>query len=310
MPHPSALRLLLPLLLLLPLIICGCDNRPRPAPSTTRPSASPLPTVASVVPAATDILLQINARPQLIAISNVDPATPDLAGLPRIGDFLSLDWEQLTNLRPSVLIIPRPKDDLTDPLRQRAAALGITLLPVHSDRLEDILPIITRVGQAISQPAAAAKLCQSMTHDLDALRHRLATEPKVRTLMVVDEGGQYAVGPNNFLNDLLTIAGGENVAAPLARDYAKVDREKILQLNPDAVIVLIPDAPPQVIAAAKRFWSTLPDLPAVKAARIYVHSDSFLLLPSAKVALTAQIIARDLHPHPLQDIPRLPPPHP
>ena len=278
------------------MLVNGCDRAADVAPSVTPIAPSTRPTVASLVPAMTDVLLQMGVREQIVGISNYDPLTPDRAGLPRVGDYHSVDWEQLTAIRPSVLVIPRPKQEQATVFAQRASSLGIRLVDFHVDRMEDMYPAIARVGEAIGSSGPAAELITRMKSDLDAIQIRAAKLPKVRTLIAIDESAQYIVGPRNFLDDLLTIAGGINIAADFSKDYPKIDREKLLQLDPEAVIQLMPDAPPQVLESARRFWAGLPQLQAVRNGRVYLHSEPYLLLPGPSVTEVAKKMADDLHP--------------
>lgn len=278
------------------MLVGGCD-RANDGAASAPPTASPAkPTVASLVPSMTDVLLQMGVREQLVGISNYDPTTPDRAGLPRVGDYHSVDWEQLTAIRPTVLVIPTPKQEVAAVFEQRASSLGIKLVDIHVDRVVDLYPAILRLGDAVGAPAAATDLVKTMESELKAVQARVENSPRVRTLIATDETGQFIVGPRNFLDDLLTMAGGINVAADFPKDYPKIDKEKLLELDPEAVIQLMPDAPPQVLDAAKRFWAGLPQLQAVRNGRVYFHSEPYLLLPGPSIIKVAEKMADDLHP--------------
>jgi ABC-type Fe3+-hydroxamate transport system substrate-binding protein len=85
-------------------LIAGCDRRGTASNASTRP-ASKRPTVASLSPAGTDILVAIGAQDHLIAVSNYDLGKPAIAGLLGAGDYLTVDWERLSTLRPDVLVV-------------------------------------------------------------------------------------------------------------------------------------------------------------------------------------------------------------
>lgn len=276
-------------------VMAGCK---KPEPSAIPPSAtSPthVRTVASLVPAATDILIEMGVADQLVGVSNYEPKTPELARFARVGDYHIADWEQLSVIRPSVLAITSSKKDLAEVFRQRAQSLGIDLLDIRMDRLDDIYAVIARLGDAIGQKAKADALLAQMHQQIAAVRSQVAGKPKVRTLMALNHTATFIVGPRNYLDDLLAIAGGANVAGG-QKDYPEIDREMLLQLDPDAIILLLPEAPPQVIEAAKVFFAGLPQLKAVRTGRIYIHTEWYLTLPAARARNVAQFIANDLHP--------------
>ena len=74
--------------------LTGCDRHPPTA--TTRPGR---PTVASTVPAATDLVVGMGLADRLVAVSTFDPGP-----LPKAGDYQTTDWELLATLRPTVLL--------------------------------------------------------------------------------------------------------------------------------------------------------------------------------------------------------------
>jgi ABC-type Fe3+-hydroxamate transport system substrate-binding protein len=75
-----------------------------------------------------------------------------------------------------------------------------------------------------------------------------------------------------------------------------VDREKIAQLRPQAVIHLLPGASPQERRQAEQFWAAMPDLPAVKNHRVHYLTDPFVLLPGYHLGALAEQFALVLHP--------------
>jgi iron complex transport system substrate-binding protein len=261
-----------------------------------RRGVSKEPTVASLSPAATDIVLGIGAGDHLAAVSNYDSGREEIAGLPRVGDYRTQDWEKLAALRPGRMIIQLHPDRTPAGLRDRAKGLGIELVNVQIDDLEDVLAAIPKIAEAAGEPEKGAAALKTLRGTFDTVRARVKDRPKVRTLVVVDVGGRSVAGPGTFLHDILTAAGGENAAAELGNPWPTVDREKIAQLKPEAVIHLLPQASPQTKAQAEQFWAAMPNLPAVKNKRVHYLTDWFVLLPGYHLGDLAEQFALVLHP--------------
>src|SRR5690348_14403504 len=75
----------------------GCDREPGSsvAGAPTSTPAMSCPSIASLVPAATDLIIAMGSGDQLVAISNFDQDRPETHGLPKVGDYLTNDWERL-----------------------------------------------------------------------------------------------------------------------------------------------------------------------------------------------------------------------
>jgi ABC-type Fe3+-hydroxamate transport system substrate-binding protein len=95
---------------------------------------------------------------------------------------------------------------------------------------------------------------------------------------------------------VLRIAGGANVLGEGDNSFPEIDRERLLTLNPDVVIVLLPGAPPQVVKQAEEFWRSVPQVSAVQNNRVHILTDSYVLLGSLSLGKLAQQFADILHP--------------
>ncbi|MGI8549780.1 MAG: ABC transporter substrate-binding protein [Dehalococcoidia bacterium] len=270
-------------------LLGACDSK-HSGGATTRPAGV---TVASLVPAATDLILAMNAGDELVAVSNYDPAEVASRKLPRVGDYQTTDWETLAALRPTVMIMEMSPVRLPAGFGGNAASLGIKLVNVRLNSLQDILDGSRRIGQEIGQPNRGAELADRLAERMDAVRRKAAGKPPVRTLLTLDERAEHLVGTGEFLNDALEAAGGVNVASSLNGSYPSADPEMLAKLKPDVVIILKPSADEGTLVKAKEFWSTLGGAP-----RVYLLKDQWALLPGAHVADIAEAFEACLHPSP------------
>jgi iron complex transport system substrate-binding protein len=281
----------------------ACERKPSqraargPATRETGAAASKTqPTIASLSPAATDLLLGMGAADHLVAVSNFDTDREDIAGLPRVGDYRTQDWEKLAAVRPARMIIQLHPDRTPAGLRDRAKDLGTELVNIQIDDLDDVFDAIPKLAAAANEPRKGAEALRRLQDQLDTVRQRVAAAPKVRSLVVVDVGGRNVAGPGTFLHDILTAAGGDNVAARMGNAWPTVDREKIEQLKPEVIIHLLPEASPQELRQAEQFWAGLPNLPAVKNKRVHYLTDWYVLLPGDHLGQLAEQFALILHP--------------
>jgi iron complex transport system substrate-binding protein len=280
-------------------LAAGCGDAPVAGDRPRREEAgggAGRTTFASLVPAATDLLIGMGLGEHVVAVSNYDVDRPATRGLPRVGDYQTTDWERLGALRPDVMIVQIAPDRIPAGLVQRAEQQGIRLMNVEINRLEDVLRTVEELGQAAGRKDVASGAVGHLRDRLEAVAERVAGREPVRTLMVSDATGRHIVGPNTFLDDLLQVAGGTNAAAWLGKPYPTIEREMLLEMRPEAVIQLLPAAPEQVVETARRFWPTMPQVPAVAAGRVYMMTEWYALQPGWHVADLAEAFASHLHP--------------
>ncbi|HEX8339505.1 MAG TPA: helical backbone metal receptor [Tepidisphaeraceae bacterium] len=258
------------------------------AAACDRPAATPARggTIVSLSPAATDLLLAMRLGDRLVGVSAYDH-DPAVAGrLPVAGDYQKIDWERLAVLRPSHLVVQGRADRLPPGLRERAAQIGCDVVNIQIDRVDDVYRAIAQLGAALHAPDAAAAASTALRGQMPAA----ATGQSA--LLVIGDDGINVVGGNNYLDDLLTAAGGINVIS--AQGYVRLDQEKAQTLTPDVVFVLLPRAREAVVEKA------VADLrgrfAGAKGPRVIAITDADALLPASNVGRLAQKFAQGLRP--------------
>lgn len=276
-------------MVLLLTLLTSCDN---PAAPTTQPAS---PTVASLVPAATDLLVGMGAADRIVAISTYDKARKDVGNLPQAGDYQTIDWELLRSLHPGVLITEMAPSHQPAGFKANAREIGITPVNVTIENLGDILNTLDQLGDAIKEPELAKAARQKMQARLDAVQKQNAGRAPVRTLIVINADATGVIGTGTYLDDLLKIAGGTNVVPADLGHWPTIDREKLLSFSPDVVLELLPGASPQERDQAAAVWKQMPELPAVKSGRVYTITNDEALLPGWHVTDLAAKFADCLH---------------
>jgi iron complex transport system substrate-binding protein len=271
------------------------ENLRLAASETTNPTRA---RVASVTPAGTDLLIGIGAADTIVGVSNYDDDRDGTSGKPRIGDYKTINWEKLSGLGANVLLLQYAPDRLPAYLQQQCAVMGIRILNLKLDTVDEIYTAMANLGDAVGDSARGRQAGEELRAKLAAIAQTVRGLPPVRALIVTSDEGLSLAGPGEFLDELLTIAGGQNAAASLGKPFPSVDREMISAMAPDVVIRLVPDGDktPQVVQQGDAIWQTMPDLPAVRNHRVYVVTDWYCELPGFRIAQLAQEFAGLLHP--------------
>ena len=262
-----------------------------PPAEVIQPPGKP-PRIASLVPAATDLLMSMGAGDHVVAVSTFDNAGRDL---PQAGDYENTNWEVLKKVQPKIIVVQAAESRLPFGFKDNTDALGITRLNVHFDQLVDIYSMTHALGDAAQEPGKASELEQKIRTDIDRISVQTHGDPPIRTLIFLDQAAEKVVGPNNFLDELLHVAGGQNVASGLGSSWPTIDREKLLALKPDVIVFLLPGASTEIEAKAMGFGTGLDAIPAVHDGRIYVLSDWYVQMPQVHVGEVASRLFNVLH---------------
>ena len=254
--------------------------------------------IISLVPALTNMLIAIDARPQLVAVSSYDD-DPQVRQLPRVGALLDPDVERILSLKPDLVLLYGSQTDLMTQLRRAS----VPYFEYRHAGVAAVTATIRALGQRTGRSAAAERLASDIDRRLDALRVATSTAHKPRTLLVFGrERGAlrniYASGGRGFLHDMLEAAGGVNVFGDVQSEAVQASSELILTRKPEVIIELrstdipSPDDRQQELDS----WKTLASVPAVRNNRVYLLTGEQLTEPGPTIADATERMARVLHP--------------
>ncbi|MBI3914045.1 MAG: cobalamin-binding protein [Chloroflexi bacterium] len=291
------------LLALTSLIACAPAPTATPAPSTLTDSAKRSVTIAgapqrivSLAPSTTEIAFALGVGDKVVAADTFSDFPADAKKIATIKTF-PLNFEQVLSLKPDLVLaagITNP-DDV-----KKLADLKLTVLVVGAAEttFDGVFADITLVGKATGTDAKAKAVVDAMKQKLDALKLKAAgakTKPKVFwELDATDPNKPYTPGPGSFVNELITLAGGVNVAASAKSPYAQMNAEEIIAANPD-VIVLSDFAYGTTIESvkARKGWSVVN---AIKNERILPIDDNLVSRPGPRLVDGLEAAMKLIHP--------------
>src|SRR5262245_19923621 len=255
--------------------------------------------IVSLVPALTEMLFAIGAGPQVVGVGSFDKFPPDVEKLPRVGALLDPDTELILSLRPTLALIYGSQTDLNKQF-ERA---GIKAYVYRHGGIEPIFQTMRELGDATGHRPQADRVVSDLQKRIADVRARVMGRPKPRVLLVIDRQPKtlreiYVSGGVGFLHEMLSIAGGTNVFADVAKESAQPSQEVLITRAPDVIIELQAEGmiAPSDIAADKAVWSGLSSLPAVRYGRVHILTGQYLVVPGPRFAQAIETLARTLHP--------------
>ena len=229
--------------------------------------------VVSLAPSLTDTVVALGRSSTLVGVTRYDDA-PEVRDLPRVGGFLDPSPEAVIALRPDLVLW------LTDggafPLVSRIAALGVPVLAIPVVTVADVLASARVVGAALGDAGGGERLARELASAVDGARRRAASRPRVRVLFVVGRDPLVVAGPGSYPDELLRIAGGENVATG-DRPWPVYPLDRAVASDPALVVDAALEEPR---AGVHR----LDAIPAVKRGAVYRLRDDTALRPGPRLA--------------------------
>lgn len=247
---------------------------------------APLRRIVSLSPALTEILFAIGAGDRVVGISDFTSYPPEALDRPSCGGQMNPNFEQLTRLAPDLVVYQGEHAKI----REFCDAQGRRAWSHRLDTLADLLAILRELGELLDCEASASAVAGRLQHELAVVREAAAQRPRVRVLVCVGRppdrlGGLTTCGPGSFLDELVTLAGGDNIFADATDRYPSPSLEAIVARAPEVILDLLPDRDdtPAVRAAVQAVWQPLASVPAVRHGRVQPVFGNDLLLPGPRV---------------------------
>ncbi|WP_068984137.1 MULTISPECIES: ABC transporter substrate-binding protein [Lysinibacillus] len=186
--------------------------------------------------------------------------------------------------------------------QEELEALGIhtylhTASSMTKPTLEDIFTDIRNIAKIFRVEERGDALIAQMTKDVEAVRAKLPQNGEELRVLVFDSGDKDVLtAGQNFMNELVTIAGGKNIFGDVESGWTTVSKEDAVDRNPEVVVVVDYGE-----TKAEQKINFLKNDPALKEMEA-VKNEHFVILPlsaaseGVRAAEAIQILAKGFYP--------------
>jgi iron complex transport system substrate-binding protein len=250
--------------------------------------------VVSLAPSITEILYAIGAGSKLIGRTSACDYPPDVLNVPIIGGFGKPSIEKIVSLHPDLVLIVDLEDKTLYDYMQK---LGLHIAHIKCATLSDIPAAILQVGKLVGAEENAKRFTAKLSGDLEKIKNEtrsMSNKPAVYVEIWNDP--LTTAGKNSFVNELITDAGGINIADTIENDYFQVSPEWVVRKNPDVIICLYMSnkAGKELILERDKSWLSIK---AVRDDKIFTDFDnSTILRPGPRVIEGILSLKSKIHP--------------
>jgi len=185
--------------------------------------------IVSLAPNVTEILFEIGLGDQVVGVTDKGNYPAKVKNITKIGSYYRPSIEKILMLEPTHVLGMR--EGYTKRLKYKLDKLGIRNRFFKVDEYRDISRMIGEIGKIFG------KSTESIRSRIDTYFNSGKIDYKGDVVFLISAKPAYAVGGGNFVNDILKCANLRNALAGSENDFPQINYEKILQLNPDYIIL-------------------------------------------------------------------------
>lgn len=248
--------------------------------------------IVSLAPSITEMLFAIGAGDLVVGVTPFCDFPPEAARKPKVG-YGSPNVESLVALQPDLVLAPQEfvKPDLVATLDH----LRIPVFFLASRTVDGVLTQIQTLGRMVNREAEAAALVMELRQRITAVKQRVQGQPPVRVFYVLNSEPLITVGPGSFIDQLIGLAGGLNVAAKSTMPYPRLNIETVLLEDPEVLLFPV-GSHADIPDDQRRAWQRWTGLSAIKQQRLHPISGDLLNRPGPRIVEGLERLAEILHP--------------
>lgn len=249
--------------------------------------------IISLAPNITEILFSLGLDEEIVGVS-IHCNFPERAkSKVRVGSYISIDFERIVSLNPDLVIATGAGNtrDMVERLRQ----LGYPTYVIFPKNFDGILRSIDHMGKVVDRQKEAMTIIQEMKTRRQGVIEMTQDLPRTKVFLQIGEAPLVTVGRGSFADDLIRLAGGENIAGREKGMYPRLGMEEILKRSPEVILIssMNPKGDYQRVIQE---WARWKMIPAVKNGRIHLIDSDLIDRPSPRIIDGLEEVARILHP--------------
>ena len=250
--------------------------------------------IVSHVPSITETLFALGLEERVVGVSDYCDYPEEAKLKPSIGNYFNPTIETIVALEPDLVLTDGHSQNING-----LEALGITFFVIDPKDIDGILEDIELLGKITGTGKKARALVNDMNGILAQVVSQVENAPKVRVFYVFDAtdlNNPWTAGPGSFVDSLITMAGGENIAAEAQGAWVQFSIEQLVGSDPEIIMVDTIHGTAIVSEEELRAHPAWREITAVKQGKIYRVDGDLVNRSGPRIIQGLEEIAKAIHP--------------
>lgn len=251
--------------------------------------------IVSLAPAMTEILFALGLGDKVVGVTNYCNYPAEAAAKPKVGGFSTPNAELVVTARPDLVLATKINENFIPQLE----GAGLTVVVIESLDMAQVLEDIKLIGKFTGAVDAANNLTADMQRRIDSITAKvsgLPDEQKPAVYFEIWPDPLTTGGAKSFVNSLITMAGGKNIAGDVEQDWVNLSPEMVLARDPQVAVLCHHGSSLQTVEEF-RFRKGWEQVSAIRNDRIgLVVDENTVVRPGPRMVEGFEFMAKLFHP--------------
>lgn len=252
--------------------------------------------IISISPSETEALFAIGLDEEVIGVSDYDDYPEAATTKPKMGGLYNPNVEEIIAAQPDLVVTGI---SMSAEGAQQLRDLGITIFKTDPKKVDDVIANIEIFGQITDHQEEAKKVVDKIKQDRDEVTETLKSlTPEQKKKVYIEFSPGWTVGSGEYMDELINLAGGINVAADTV-GWNEISEEKIIKDNPDVILFsknVVDEKTKETLDQMIKARSGWDQITAIKNDAVIGLDDNLVSRPGPRVTEGLKQIAKAIYP--------------
>lgn len=242
--------------------------------------------IISVGPNLTEIIYAIGADDKLVGRTDYCNYPEEVLDVESIGDMQTPDIEKIISLEPDIVFV---STHFSEEHTKKLDELGVVVVTLCEEyKFTGVYDMITILGKIVNCNKEASDCVAEMKATIEEVEMTIngLEVPTVYYVVGYGEYGDYSVGKDTFLGEMIEMAGGDNIV----QSGWSITLEELIEADPS--IIIISDFMKEDFMKSPNYT----ELTAVKEGNVFVMNTDMLDRQGCRNAQGILELAKIFHP--------------
>jgi len=251
--------------------------------------------VVSLAPNNTEILFELGLEEEIVGVTQFCDYPQQALETNDVGTITEPNLEQIIELEPDLVVAAgiNPMDVV-----ERLEELEITVVGFEPESITEVFTTIDDLAQLTGQQQKAEIILNDLSERKDQIVETVAAEVEQRPTVFYEIWKEplTTAGGGTFINDIIELAGGVNIAADAGEEWPQFSFEVLLAEDPDIYLSSEHSWENEVTKDSVLNRDNYDNLTAIQEERVAVLNQDLLSRGGPRIITGLEKVAEAIHP--------------
>lgn len=246
--------------------------------------------IVSLLPSTTEILFALDLGDRVVGVTRFCNYPEEAKSKEQVGDAYELNIEKIVELESDLVIAGT---GISEDMIAKLEDAEIPVVVIEGIDFEGAYQSILDIGMITGKADRANEIVEDMKEKVASIQDKVKDAKKKDCYFVMGwEGGNWTAGPGSFMDELINMAGGINIAADGDSPWLEYSMEKLIEKDPEILIVSSEAGDIEELKDLEGYR----ELTAVKKGNVAVVDADIISRAGPRLVEALEEIAKAIHP--------------